>query len=84
MYDKIKETFIKNFLNKNYLWTCCSKKQNIINDIKTRCPFSVNCVKDDSIEIKLDDAIGFNINLTWEEKKNKNGETFGYRLVKIS
>lgn len=84
MYDKIKETFINNFLNRNYLWTCCSKKRNIIDDIKTRCPFSVNYSNEDSIEVKLDDVIGFNVNLTWEEKKNKNGETFGYRLVKIS
>lgn len=84
MYDKIKETFINNFLNRNYLWACCSKKRNIIDDIKTRCPFNVNYSNEDSIEIKLDDAIGFNVNLTWEEKKNKNGETFGYRLIKIS
>jgi hypothetical protein len=84
MYDKIKETFINNFLNKHYLWTCCSTKRNIIDDIKTRCPFSVNCSNENSIEIKLDDTIRFNVNLTWEEKKNKDGETFGYRLVKIS
>ena len=89
MYEEIKKNIIDRFLNKYYLWTCCTTKESIITDMEKRLPFDVKYLyfgKDDVLEINLGDNIKVIVELKWEERSYKNSvghNIINYRLISI-
>lgn len=89
MFDEIKENFINNFLNKNYLWTCSVNRTSIINDMNDRSPFPLKAIGNECkvIHVYLGNDIILAFDLKWESREISGGVNkpiYSYRLINIS
>lgn len=83
MYETIKSNILKNFLLRNYLWTCIVRKEALFEDMIDRSPFPFNYDYDkDILVINLGDDVNVSFNFKWNIKHN--GESTQYYLVKIN
>lgn len=82
MYETVKNNILKNFLIRNYLWTCIIRKEALFEDMLDRSPFPFNYdYSKDVLMINLGDNISCSFNFTWEN--SPIGENKRYRLIKI-
>jgi hypothetical protein len=82
MYDTIKNNILKNFLNRNYLWTCIVRKEALFEDMTDRSPFPFNYDYDkDVLMVNLGNDINVSFNFKWDT--HQNGASTQYHLVKI-
>lgn len=80
IYDEIKNNMIKNFLNKNYLWTCVSCKKKVFEDMKDRSPFPFTYDTEcNTMIVALSNRVKLTFNFEWVPKS----EEHLYHLVKI-
>ena len=83
MYETIKSNILKNFLLRNYLWTCIVRKEALFEDMVNRSPFPFNYDYDkDILVINLGDDVNVSFNFKWNIKHN--GASTQYYLVKIN
>ena len=83
MYETIKSNILKNFLLRNYLWTCIVRKEALFEDMVDRSPFPFNYDYDkDILVINLGDDVNVSFNFKWNVKHN--GASTQYYLVKIN
>ena len=83
MYDTIKNNILKNFLLRNYLWTCIVRKEALFEDMVDRSPFPFNYdYNKDILVINLGDGVNVSFNFKWNVKHN--GASTQYYLVKIN
>ena len=82
MYETVKNNILKNFLIRNYLWTCIVRKEALFEDMLDRSifPFNYNYDKD-ILVINLGDDVNVSFNFKWNVKQN--GASTQYHLVKI-
>ena len=82
MYETVKNSILKNFLIRNYLWTCIVRKEALFEDMLDRSPFPFNYDYDnDVLMVNLSNDISISFNFTWED--TPLGESKRYHLVKI-
>lgn len=85
-YNEIRQNLIEKFFNRNYRYTCVTCKNSVINDMKNRLPFNINC-NNDVLYINLGNNIDLTFNLTWEKKEKEDKvqkmPSIYYRLIKI-
>jgi len=82
MYDTIKNNILKNFLNRNYLWTCIVRKEALFEDMIDRSPFPFNYdYNKDVLMVNLGNDINVSFNFKWDT--HQNGASTQYHLVKI-
>ena len=82
MYETVKNNILKNFLIRNYLWTCIVRKEALFEDMLDRSPFPFNYDYDkDILMINLGNDINVSFNFKWNTKQN--GASVQYHLVKI-
>ena len=83
MYETVKNSILKNFLIRNYLWTCIVRKEALFEDMLDRSPFPFNYDYDsDILMVNLENNISFSFNFKWNIKQN--GVSKQYHLVKIN
>ena len=83
MYETIKSNILKNFLLRNYLWTCIIRKEALFEDMADRSPFPFNYdYNKDILVINLGDDVNVSFNFKWNVKQN--GASTQYYLVKIN
>ena len=83
MYETIKSNILKNFLLRNYLWTCIVRKEALFEDMVDRSPFPFNYdYNKDILVINLGDDVNVSFNFKWNVKHN--GASTQYYLVKIN
>ena len=78
-YDVVRDNFIKNFLNRNYLWTCVARKEAIFEDMLDRSPFPFDYDYDNDVMML---HLGNNINISFHFAWN-NSENNTFHLIKI-
>ena len=80
-YGAVKENIIKNFLNRNYLWTCVTRKEAVFEDMSQRSPFPFEYNYDnDVLMVRLGNGINISFNFTWEYN-NSNRQ---FHLIKVN
>ena len=78
-YDVVRDNFIKNFLNRNYLWTCVARKEAIFEDMLDRSPFPFDYDYDnDVMMLHLGNNINISFHFTWNNSENNT-----LHLIKI-
>lgn len=82
-YDAIRENIINNFLVRNYLWTCVSRKEALFNDMKDRSPFPFTYdYEKDVLLVCLGNNINISFNFIWEI--GEEGKGHKHHLIKIT
>ena len=82
MYETIKNNILKNFLIRNYLWTCILRKEALFEDMLERSPFPFNYDYDnDVLMVNIWNDISILFNFKWDIKHNDTSTQ--YHLVKI-
>lgn len=83
MYEVTRNNIIKNFLNRNYLWTCVVRKEAVFEDMVERSPFPFNYDYDkDILMVNLGDNINISFTFVWDTGDVGQGPR--YHLIKIS
>lgn len=83
MYETVKISILKNFLIRNYLWTCIVRKEALFEDMLERSPFPFNYDYDsDVLMVNLGNDISILFNFKWDIKHN--GTSTQYHLININ
>jgi len=83
MYETVKNSILKNFLIRNYLWTYIVNKEALFEDMLERSPFPFNYDYDnDVLMVNIGNDINISFNFIWEE--SPLGVNKRYHLIKIN
>ena len=83
MYETVKNSILKNFLIRNYLWTYIVNKEALFEDMLKRSPFPFNYDYDnDVLMVNIGNDINISFNFIWEE--SPLGVNKRYHLIKIN
>lgn len=83
MYETVKNSILKNFLIRNYLWTYIVNKEALFEDMLERSPFPFNYNYDnDVLMVNIGNDINISFNFIWEE--SPLGVNKRYHLIKIN